>query len=84
MWTNIYIITAWIDMLEEIIPRILSLAVINVRGRLHNLVILRNISGPGTGAQVAVAVSTTAAKNIVLVLLLSLNCGRLINHLEVM
>ena len=37
-----------------------------------------------TGCQVAVPVAAPAAKNVTLVLLLSLNYERLVNHLEVL
>ena len=77
---NIYIVVAWIDMLDEIILHIQSLTVINVRGHLHDLVIWRNISGP----VLVVKLLLQLPKNVVLVLLLSLNCERLVNHLEVL
>ena len=71
-------------MLEEIILLIQSLAVINVRGRLHDLIIWRNISGPVLVVKLLLQLLLQLLRNVELVLLLSLNCERLVNHLAVL
>ena len=82
---NIYMAVTWINMLEEIIHKhIQSLTVINVKGRLHDLVIWGNISGPVMVVKLLFQLLLQLLKNVVLMLILSLNCERLVNHLEVL
>ena len=79
----IYINLAWIDRLEEIRLIIQFLAVVNVRDHLLHLVIWRNISKPVLVVKLLSQLLLQLLRNDVLVLLQSLSCERLVNHLEV-
>ena len=84
MDVNIYIDVAYIVLLQEIILIIQSLTVASVRDHLLDPVIWRNISEPVLVVKLPFQLLLQLLRNDVLVLLQSLSCERLVNHLEVL
>ena len=67
---------------RKIILHIQSLAGISARGRLHDLIIWTNTSGPALVIELLLQLLKDIA--LVVVIFLSLHCERLVNRLEVL
>ena len=61
-----------------------SLSATSVSGRLHELIIWRSTSGTVLVLELLFQLPPQLLKNVVLVIFQSLNCERLVNHLEVL